>query len=85
MISATTGVLEDVKNFYNISNAEAGLLQTSFIISYMILSPVFGYLGDRYNRKYIMASGILFWSIVTLAGSFVPEDVSLCTVNIKSI
>lgn len=68
------GVLEDVKNFYDINNGEAGLLQTSFIISYMVLSPVFGYLGDRYNRKYIMASGILFWSIVTLAGSFVPSD-----------
>jgi MFS family permease len=68
------GVLEEVQEFYSISNAKAGLLQTSFIMSYMLLSPVFGYLGDRYNRKYIMAGGILFWSLITLAGSFIGRE-----------
>lgn len=47
-----------------------------FICSYMVLAPVFGYLGDRYNRKYIMCFGILFWSSVTLASSYTPKDVS---------
>jgi len=69
------GVLEDVQTFYSINNAQAGLLQTSFIISYMLLSPIFGYLGDRYNRVYIMAAGVLFWSLITLAGSFIPREV----------
>jgi len=55
-------------------NSQAGLLQTSFIVSYMILSPIFGYLGDRFNRKLIMGWGILFWSFVTLAASFVPTE-----------
>ncbi|MBN3318828.1 SPNS1 protein, partial [Atractosteus spatula] len=44
-----------------------------FICSYMILAPVFGYLGDRYNRKAIMCVGITFWSLVTLASSFTPR------------
>lgn len=70
------GVLLQVQDYYNISNADAGLLQTSFIVFYMIFSPIFGYLGDRWNRKWLMASGIFFWSIITLAGSFVPQDVS---------
>lgn len=70
------GVLEDVQKFYSIGNAEAGLLQTSFIISYMLLSPIFGYLGDRYNRIYIMAAGVLFWSLITLAGSYIPGEVT---------
>jgi len=69
------GVLDQVQEFYDIKNAQAGLLQTSFIVSYMFLSPVFGYLGDRYNRKNIMAGGILFWSVITLAGSFIPREV----------
>ena len=68
-------MLEDVQKFYSINNAQAGLLQTSFIISYMLLSPIFGYLGDRYNRIYIMAAGVLFWSLVTMAGSFIPREV----------
>lgn len=41
----------------------------------MFLAPVFGYLGDRYNRKYIMSGGITFWSLVTLASSFTPKEV----------
>jgi len=74
-LAVFVGVLEDVQKFYSINNAQAGLLQTSFIISYMLLSPIFGYLGDRYNRVYIMAAGVLFWSLITLAGSFVPGEV----------
>jgi len=68
------GVLIQVQKFYTISNAQAGLLQTSFIVFYMLFSPIFGYLGDRTNRKLLMAGGIAFWSIITLAGSFVPSD-----------
>lgn len=76
--------LEDVKRngflFHNhketVDDTEAGLLQTAFIVSYMLLSPLFGYLGDRYTRKYIVTIGILIWSAFTLAGSF--SVVSLC-------
>ncbi|CAH1232685.1 SPNS1 [Branchiostoma lanceolatum] len=68
------GVLIDIQSFYSISNSNAGLLQTSFILSYMVLAPLFGYLGDRYNRKFLMAAGILFWSGTTLAGSFIPKE-----------
>lgn len=42
----------------------------------MFLAPVFGYLGDRYNRKFIMSFGITFWSLVTLASSYTPKEVS---------
>lgn len=53
-----------------INDEEAGLLQTSFIISFMICSPIFGYLGDRYTRKYLMALGLFFWCAFVFAGSF---------------
>ena len=53
-----------------IGDGLGGLLQTAFIVSYMILSPLFGYLGDRYTRKYIITVGILIWSAFTLTGSF---------------
>lgn len=53
-----------------VDDTEGGLLQTAFIASYMLLSPLFGYLGDRYTRKYIMCVGILLWSAFTLVGSF---------------
>lgn len=39
----------------------------------MLAAPIFGYLGDRYNRKIILGAGISFWSGVTLGGSFISE------------
>lgn len=64
------GILDDVKKEFNANNAMGGLLQTAFIVSYMIFAPLFGYLGDRYSRKAIMAAGVFLWSIFTLIGSF---------------
>lgn len=68
------GVLKEVQEFYNISNASTGLMQATFITSYMFLSLIFGYLGDRFNRKLIITLGIFCWSAVTLASSFVDRD-----------
>lgn len=72
-----SGVLKQVQDYYHIDNSEAGIIQTSFIIAYMIFSPIFGYLGDRYTRKYIMAIGILLWSGFTLGASFIGDKVYL--------
>ncbi|XP_060077281.1 protein spinster homolog 1-like [Ylistrum balloti] len=68
------GVLDQVQTYYGLDNSQDGLLQTVFVVTYMIFSPVFGYLGDRYPRKYLMAGGILFWSGVTLTGSFIDKN-----------
>lgn len=46
----------------------------------MVLAPVFGYLGDRYNRRIIMSVGITFWSVVTLGSSFTPKEVRYAAV-----
>uniref|UniRef100_A0A3B4XJD4 Protein spinster homolog 1 n=1 Tax=Seriola lalandi dorsalis TaxID=1841481 RepID=A0A3B4XJD4_SERLL len=68
------GVLPDIEHYFGIDDGKSGLLQTVFICSYMFLAPFFGYLGDRYNRKYIMSFGIAFWSLVTLASSYTPKE-----------
>ncbi|XP_053684627.1 protein spinster isoform X2 [Sabethes cyaneus] len=64
------GVLTDIQLHFNIGDDEGGLLQTAFVLSYMICAPLFGYLGDRYSRKWIMALGVFLWSTTTLLGSF---------------
>lgn len=68
------GVLDQVQTYYGLNNSQDGLLQTVFVLTYMVCSPVFGYLGDRYSRKYLMAGGILFWSGITLSGSFIDKN-----------
>jgi len=67
------GILDDIKTDFNANNAQMGLLQTAFIASFMIFAPLFGYLGDRYSRKAIMAAGVFLWSVFTLIGSFITS------------
>jgi MFS family permease len=68
------GVLNQIEKYYDLNHSQSGLLQTSFILCYMVFAPVFGYLGDRYSRKLIMMFGICFWSVTTLMGSFIPSQ-----------
>lgn len=70
------GILEEVKQEFDANDARAGILQTAFILSYMLFAPLFGYLGDRYSRKYLMAAGVFLWSVLTLLGSLVSGNPS---------
>ena len=71
-----TGVLKQFQEYYKISNAQVGLMQTAFIVAYMLFSLAFGYIGDRFNRKIIISIGIFGWSSVMLMSSFVGPSVS---------
>ena len=68
------GVLSDIQTYFNINDTEGGLIQTVFILVYMCFAPLFGFLGDRLTRKYILIGGILAWSLFTFVGSFVDRD-----------
>ncbi|XP_068215167.1 protein spinster-like isoform X2 [Palaemon carinicauda] len=67
------GVLLDIQESFKMSESQSGLLQTAFVLVYMIMAPLFGYLGDRFSRKILMAVGISFWCLATLVGSFMPH------------
>ena len=69
------GVLEKIQGYFHINHGLAGLLQTVFIVSYMIFAPIFGYLGDRYSRKFIMIFGLFVWSLMTFFSTLVNENV----------
>ena len=66
-----------IRKYFGIHSETAGLLQTVFTCSYMVFAPFFGYLGDRYSRKYVMAVGVMIWSVTTFLGSLVNQDVCL--------
>lgn len=65
------GVLSNIQKFFEISDSTAALIQTVFICSFLLLAPLFGYLGDRYNRKYIMIGGLSVWLVTAAGSSFV--------------
>lgn len=73
------------QDYFKISDSESGLLQTVFICTYMLLAPLFGYLGDRYTRKWIIVFGVTLWCLMTFLGSLVPPDVSISFQAILSV
>ncbi|XP_037664777.1 protein spinster homolog 2 isoform X2 [Choloepus didactylus] len=68
------GVLLDIQQHFGVKDRGAGLLQSVFICSFMVAAPIFGYLGDRFNRKVILSCGIFFWSAITFSSSFIPQQ-----------
>jgi MFS family permease len=47
------------------ANGKAGLLTSAFMVSYMVMAPVFGVLADRYNRWTIIGLSVAFWSLAS--------------------
>jgi MFS family permease len=56
------------------ADQKAGWLGTAFILSYMLTSPIFGWLADRMSRWLLVGIGVILWSIASgasgLAGTF---------------
>jgi len=70
-----SAVLLSIKVDLNLSDFQAGLLATAFMVAYMFTSPLFGWLGDTKKRTWLLAGGALLWSLASLmtgwAGTFV--------------
>uniref|UniRef100_A0A0N4Z3N5 MFS domain-containing protein n=1 Tax=Parastrongyloides trichosuri TaxID=131310 RepID=A0A0N4Z3N5_PARTI len=79
------GVLTQIQAFYNLDDSEAGLLQTVFIVTYMIFAPPAGFLGDRYNRKYILTGGLIIWILAVFASSFIPENYYIAFLLLRGV
>src|SRR5215831_14784364 len=57
-------------NDFGINYGDSGRTVTAFMIGYFVTSPFFGYLGDRFPRKWLIAFGIFVWSLGTLLTGF---------------
>ncbi len=47
------------------SDAQFGLLTSAFLWTYGILSPLAGFLADKFNRSRVVFGSLLVWSVVT--------------------
>lgn len=47
------------------SQEEFGTVMAAFLIVYAVLSPVGGYLADRFSRSFIIMCSLVVWSVVT--------------------
>ncbi len=75
--SVLNGMLPLIKEEWGISDAALGFLVASFTITYMLASPVFGWLGDRFARKWIAGAGVAVWSISTAAAALAQSFMQL--------
>jgi MFS family permease len=63
-----SAVLPSVKGDFVLTDGQGGLLGSMFLVTYLLASPLSGHLGDRWPRKYIVAGGVLVWSLATMGG-----------------
>lgn len=61
-----SGMLPLVQEHFGRDDAEMGLLTSSFLVVYSIVSPFTGYLGDRFARRFLVAGGVILWSAATV-------------------
>lgn len=74
LLASTLPILQaDLK----ISDEQAGKLWSAFMLGYFLTSPLFGYLGDRMPRRWLIAAGVFVWSLGTLMSGHVSTYVSL--------
>ncbi len=59
-----------LQNDLGLSDGQVGRIVTTFMLGYFITSPLFGYLGDRSSRKWLIAGGIFIWSLGTVLTGF---------------
>jgi len=48
-----------------LTDTEIGAMEASLLLSFTVLAPLFGRLGDRYSRTRLMATAAVLWSIAT--------------------
>lgn len=68
------------------AQTKLGALTTAFMVAYMLFSPLFGRLGDRWSRWGIVGVAVIVWSLATggsgLAAGYVMLLITRCLVGI---
>ncbi|HBA89017.1 MAG TPA: MFS transporter [Geobacter sp.] len=61
-----------IKIDLSLSDTALGFLGSAFMLSYLLLAPLFGWLGDRWSRVKLASGGLVVWSLATALAGFAP-------------
>ncbi len=61
-----TAMKPQIATDFKIDDSQWGLLASVFLVSYSLVSPLMGWLGDRRRRTRLLAAGVGVWAIATL-------------------
>lgn len=70
-------VLPALQADLHIGDQKAGTIATAFMLGYFLTAPIFGWLGDRVSRRWLIAGGVFVWSLGTLLSGHANAFVSL--------
>ena len=71
-------LLGDIRETITMTEVQAGLIGSAFLLVYGILTPIAGFIGDFISRKWIIVCALFFWSLATvLTGSLAVGFVGL--------
>src|ERR1700733_10237248 len=62
---AVFSIFTILEKTYGFNKKELGLIDSAYMIVYASLSPLAGWVGDRFPRKWIIVLGVFTWSLFT--------------------
>src|SRR6266513_4723449 len=57
-----------------LTDTEIGAMEAALLLSFTVLAPLFGWLGDRYSRTRLMAIAAVVWSIATGLSAWIDKS-----------
>jgi len=63
-------VLPSIQEDLGLNHEQTGLLGTALFVAMALMMPVAGFVGDRFNRKWVVTCSLVFWSTTTLCTGF---------------
>jgi predicted MFS family arabinose efflux permease len=70
-------VYDDLRATFAIDRATIGLLTTAFLVPHAIATLPLGWAGDRFDRRRVIAVGLIIAAVAAVAGAFATNVASL--------
>jgi MFS transporter, Spinster family, sphingosine-1-phosphate transporter len=68
-----SAVAELIGTEFALEDDVTGLVGSAFMIAYTVVAPLAGWLGDRVQRRRIVAVAVAAWSLATLGSAWAPD------------
>ncbi|MET0344573.1 MAG: MFS transporter [Polyangiales bacterium] len=68
---------EDLRREFGFSNGQLGALSSGFFIVHALATLPFAWASDRFDRRKVMAFGVLVWSAATLGAAYALGFISM--------
>jgi predicted MFS family arabinose efflux permease len=68
---------DDLRDHFGFSNGQLGALSSGFFVVHALATLPLGWAADRFDRRWVIAFGVLAWSAATLASAYAVGFVSM--------